>query len=160
MYSKSVVPCTKYTKCSNNFLECVFSADLRYVSDTGKEWVCKTCDRTLKRGVMPLQAIANGLQLSQIPPELSALELRLICLRVPFMKMVALPSGAEGLHFSAFHWVCVCLSVCLSVTLHLTSRMFVRLTNDTTYLTGNEGQKFRTVFSENAPLQSCLPFYG
>ena len=40
--------------------------------------------------------------------------------------------------------------VCLSVTLHLTSRMFVRLTNDTTYLTGNEG----TVFSENAPLQS------
>ena len=32
--------------------------------------------------------------------------------------------------------------------------MFVRLTNDTTYLTGNEGQKFRAVFSENAPLQS------
>ena len=50
--------------------------------------------------------------------------------------------------------VCVCVCVCLSVTLHLTSRMFVRLTNDTTYLTGNEGQKFRTVFSENAPLQS------
>ena len=46
------------------------------------------------------------------------------------------------------------LCVCLSVTLYLTSRMFVRLTNDTTYLTGNEGQKFRTVFSENAPLQS------
>ena len=37
MYSKSVVPCNiaKYTKCSNNLLECVFSADLRYVSDTG-----------------------------------------------------------------------------------------------------------------------------
>ena len=33
-------------------------------------------------------------------------------------------------------WVCVC------VTLHFTSRMFVRLTNDTTYLTGNEGQNF------------------
>ena len=48
----------------------------------------------------------------------------------------------------------VCVCVCLSVTLHLTSRMLVRLTNDTTYLTGNEGQKFRTVFSENAPLQS------
>ena len=100
MYSKSVVPCNiaKYTKSSNNLLECVFSADLRYVSDTGKEWVCKTCDRTLKRGVMPLQAIANGLQLSQIPPKLSdlnALELRLICLRVPFMKMVALPSGKQ-----------------------------------------------------------------
>ena len=46
----------------------------------------------------------------------------------------------------------VCLSV--SVTLNLTSRVFVRLTKYTTYLTGNEGQKFRTVFSETAPLQS------
>ena len=67
-------------------------------SDTGNEWVCKTCDRALKRGVMPLQAKANGLKLSQIPPELSdlnALELRLICLRLPFMKMVALPSGKQ-----------------------------------------------------------------
>ena len=45
----------------------------------------------------------------------------------------------------------VCVSVCLSVALNLTSRVFVHLT---TYLTGNEGQKFRTVFSENAPLQS------
>ena len=50
--------------------------------------------------------------------------------------------------------VCVCVCVCVSVTLNLTCRMFVRLTNDTTYLTGNEGQKLRTVFSENAPLQS------
>ena len=32
--------------------------------------------------------------------------------------------------------------------------MFVCLPNDTTYLTGNEGQKFRAVLSENAPLQS------
>ena len=31
--------------------------------------------------------------------------------------------------------------------------MFVRLTNDTTYLAGNEGQKFRAILSENAPLQ-------
>ena len=47
---------------------------------------------------MPLQAKANGLQLCNIPPELSdlnALELRLISLRVPFMKMVALPSGKQ-----------------------------------------------------------------
>ena len=47
---------------------------------------------------MPLQAKANGLQLPEIPPELAdlnALELRLICLRLPFMKMVALPSGKQ-----------------------------------------------------------------
>ena len=44
--------------------------------------------------------------------------------------------------------------VCLSVTQHLTSRTFIRPTNDMTYLTGDEGQKFCGVFSENAPLQS------
>ena len=47
---------------------------------------------------MPLQAKANGLQLPEVHPELSglnALELRLISLRVPFMKMVALPSGKQ-----------------------------------------------------------------
>ena len=49
-------------------------------------------------------------------------------------------------------WVCLC--VCLSVTLNLTSRVFVRLTKDMPYFTGNEGQKFRTVFSENALLGS------
>ena len=47
---------------------------------------------------MPVQAKANGLKLCEIPTELSrlnALELRLICLRVPFMKMVALPAGKQ-----------------------------------------------------------------
>ena len=100
MYKKSVFPCNpaKYSKCGHDLLNCVFSADLRYVCDTGKEWVCMTCDRALKRGVMPLQAKANGLQLPDIPPELAdlnALELWLICLRLPFMKMVALPSGKQ-----------------------------------------------------------------
>ena len=76
----------------------MFKADLRYVCDTGSEWVCKTCDRALKSGVMPLQAKANGLQLSDIPSELSglnALELRLICVCLPFMKMVALPCSKQ-----------------------------------------------------------------
>ena len=44
------------------------------------------------------QAKANGLQLPAIPPELAdlnALELRLISLCLPFMKMVALPSGKQ-----------------------------------------------------------------
>ena len=100
MYSKSVVPCNlaKYSKCSNDLLKNVFSADNHYISIDGNEWVCLTCDRALKRGVMPLQAKANGLKLSQIPADLSdlnALELRLICLRLPFMKMVVLPSGKQ-----------------------------------------------------------------
>ena len=47
---------------------------------------------------MPLQAKANGLQLCSVPDELSCLsplELRLVSLRVPFMKMVALPTGKQ-----------------------------------------------------------------
>ena len=100
MYRKTVILCnkTKYTKASPELLGNVFSANLTRISSDGKEWVCKTCDRALARGSMPVQAKANGLQLSEIPPELSglnALELRLISLRVPFMKMVALPSGKQ-----------------------------------------------------------------
>ena len=97
MYRKSVIPCNK-ANYTNDVIQKVFSADLSYISFDGKQWVCRTCDRTLKRGNMPLQAKANGLQLCQVPPELSslnALELRLICLRVPFMKMVALPTGKQ-----------------------------------------------------------------
>ena len=40
----------------------------------------------------------------------------------------------------------VCVFVCLSVTQHLTSRTFIRPTNDMTYLTGDEGQKVCGVF--------------
>ena len=63
MYRKSVVTLTqaKCSKCGNDLLKCVFSADLRYVCDTGNEYVCNTCDRALKRGVMPLQAGCNCL---------------------------------------------------------------------------------------------------
>ena len=47
---------------------------------------------------MPLQAKGNDLHLCEVPPELSGmntLELRLTSQRVPFMKMVALPSGKQ-----------------------------------------------------------------
>ena len=75
MYRKTVILCnkTKYTKASPELLGNVFSANLTRISSDGKEWVCKTCDRALARGSMPVQAKANGLQLSEIPPELSGL---------------------------------------------------------------------------------------
>ena len=91
--------CVQENKASDNLLAKVFRTEHNYVSPDGKQWVCKTCDRALTRGNMPLQAKANGLQLCHVPPELTdlnLLELRLISLRVPFMKMVALPSGKQG----------------------------------------------------------------
>ena len=58
----------------------------------------KTCHSGLKRGRLPAQAKANKLDLDNIPVELSELnplETRLISLRIPFMKMVALPCGKQ-----------------------------------------------------------------
>ena len=69
-----------------------------YICSDGKKWMCLTCDRALSSDKIPVQSKANGLCLDIVPPELSilnTLELRLISLRVPFMKMVALPSGKQ-----------------------------------------------------------------
>ena len=100
MYRQNVVSFNKlkYIKVTKELFEQMFPSQNSYVSSDGKQWVCKTCDGSLSKGNMPVQAKANGLQLCSIPPELSnlnALELRLISLRVPFMKMVALPSGKQ-----------------------------------------------------------------
>ena len=100
MYKQTVVPYnrSKYAKASEEMLKQVFSDEKKYNSFDGNVWVCKTCNRTLSRGNMPLQAKANNLELSAIPHELSdlnQLELRLVSLRVPFMEMVALPSGKQ-----------------------------------------------------------------
>ena len=59
-------------------------------------WVCKTCDFALKRGAMPAQSVANNLKLDDVPPALAnlkPLEIRLISLRMPFLKLVSLPVG-------------------------------------------------------------------
>ena len=98
MYRLGVCPYNRlnYHKCSADMLESVFS--MEYVCSDGSQWICRTCNIQLKRGSLPVQAKANGLALNVVPCELSdlrPLELRLICLRVPFMKMVALPTGKQ-----------------------------------------------------------------
>ena len=87
---------TRYTKASPELLDGL--SEHAYITSDGKQWVCKTCDGALCRGYLPVQAKANGMKLDSEPTELSclnALEQRLISLRVPFMKMVALPSGKQ-----------------------------------------------------------------
>ena len=88
----------KYTKTSTDVLQKVFCPKVSFVSHGCKEWLCKTCDRTLSRSSMLLQAKGNDLHLCEVPPELSGmntLELRLTSQRVPFMKMVAFASGKQ-----------------------------------------------------------------
>ena len=98
MYKLSVSAYNRanYSKCSPDIIESVQL--LEYVSSDGNQWVCRTCDRVLRNGKLPAQAKANNLHLPPVPPELAclnALEVRLVCLRVPFMKMVALPVGKQ-----------------------------------------------------------------
>ena len=102
LYRQSVVGfnCDKYVKLNADVKSKVF--ELAYVCSDGKQWICTTCHAALNRGNIPVQTKANGLQLSPIPDELSdlnTLELRLISLRIPFMKMVALPSGVNNVVF-------------------------------------------------------------
>ena len=68
-------------------------------------WICNTCNNALKAERLPTQSWANDLQLDDIPPALQGLrplEIRLISLRIPFMKLVALPRGGQkAIHGSA-----------------------------------------------------------
>ena len=94
MYRKTVqeFQVSKYDRAPSEF---IVSESVRL---QGKQWICKTCHNALKRGILPAQAKSNNLELDNIPLELSdlnPLEVRLISLRIPFMKMVALPCGKQ-----------------------------------------------------------------
>ncbi len=63
-----------------------------------KEWICFTCQRHLLKGNMPPQAAINNLWLDDIPNELkslNALEMHLVLIVQPFMKIVPLPRGGQ-----------------------------------------------------------------
>ena len=100
MYRKTVIQFrpAKYTRLSDELLHQLFPPSLLYTSAQQKIWMCKTCDSALKRGNMPTQAKANNLVLEPIPIELrdlNPMEIRLISLRIPFMKMMALPCDKQ-----------------------------------------------------------------
>ncbi|CAI5653238.1 unnamed protein product [Oreochromis niloticus] len=63
-----------------------------------REWICHTCHNHLKNGSMPALAVANKLELADIPPELSdlnILERHLIAKCIPFAKIIPLPKGRQ-----------------------------------------------------------------
>ena len=91
----------KYTKLTTAHYHTMLEPFI-YTSTDDRIWICVTCDRALKRGKMPRQAKANKLELGTVPPQLAGLndvEVRLLSLRIPFMKLVALPRGKQkGIH--------------------------------------------------------------
>ncbi|XP_019217525.1 uncharacterized protein LOC109202971 [Oreochromis niloticus] len=63
-----------------------------------REWICHTCHNHLKNGSMPALAVANKLDLADIPPELSdlnILERHLVAKCIPFAKIIPLPKGRQ-----------------------------------------------------------------
>ena len=98
MYMLGVVVYSRdnYCKGDPTMFELVYSFE--YVCTDGRQWICRTCNIYLKRGSLPVQAKANDLAVYSVPNELcdlKPLELRLVCMRVPFMKLVALPTGKQ-----------------------------------------------------------------
>ena len=60
--------------------------------------LCRSCHNAMCRNNVSVQAEVDGLELARIPNELkdlNTLELQMISLRIPFMKLLALPSGKQ-----------------------------------------------------------------
>ena len=87
--------------CLNVLEEKYQFRDNSKVDDCGnvKEFICQNCDRDLKKGVLPAQAVANNLEVPDVPDVLKGLtrlEVRCIALRIPFMNIRALRKGGLG----------------------------------------------------------------
>lgn len=76
----------------------VLNKKYRKTHRDGKVYICITCHNALKRNKIPIQSQANGLELSEIPPELQDLneiEQRLIAQRILFMQLKELPAAVN-----------------------------------------------------------------
>ena len=95
-YKSSVVKCdsSKYKGCSQNVVECCLTG-LRSVDDV--EWICRTCDSNLKKGILPSCSKGNKMTFPDKPEllNLTPLEERLISPRIPFMQIRELPRGGQ-----------------------------------------------------------------
>ena len=81
--------------CNDECRDCCTVPDERK-----QEWICPTCHDHLMRGNMPPLAMANNLELIQIPPELSdlnILERHISSKYITFAKIVPLPKGQQRL---------------------------------------------------------------
>ena len=93
LYKSTVIP-INVSKYKDDVLSCVAYESYKCTSVDDKEYLCRSCHNSMCRCEMPLQAKANGLDLDVIPDELkdlNTLELRLISLRIPFLRWLRCP---------------------------------------------------------------------
>ena len=53
--------------CVPVVIECCTTENAYVSKFDGKEWICRTCDSSLSRDVLPKQAKANGMELDNEP---------------------------------------------------------------------------------------------
>ena len=85
-------------KYVHNYDDGCRNAQCKVPDERKREWICYTCHNHLKNGAMPTLAMANNLELADIPPELcdlNILERHLIAKCIPFAKIVPLPKGQQ-----------------------------------------------------------------
>ncbi|XP_062584623.1 uncharacterized protein LOC134246317, partial [Saccostrea cucullata] len=86
----------------NKYKKAQVSILLNSLSSTNKEHICVLCDKTMKNGKIPAQALANNMNLTTVGAELSELnklERHLVSPVIPFMKIVNLPKHTQkGIH--------------------------------------------------------------
>ena len=77
----------KYFKFGETFLNKIFQ------KDTNSELICNTCAGYIRKGQVPILCLANGLQFPTISStinKLTTLEERLVCTRLPFLRITSL----------------------------------------------------------------------
>lgn len=68
------------------------------LSADNQEFICITCNKSILKGMLTVLAIANGLDLDEVPQtlrDLNQLETTFISRRIQFMKLLALPRGRQ-----------------------------------------------------------------
>ena len=98
LFEKSTVVFDMKKYESSQVFDRVLNDTYRF-KDRDKEYICKTCHKDVKRGIIPFQAVANQMGLPEVPVQLQGLtrlECRCISLRIPFMQIRALPRGGRG----------------------------------------------------------------
>ena len=94
MFRCSVIKVNERRYKNKELVQNVFQTN----SDSSTTWICHPCDAALKKQSVPPLSLYNKLALEKIPEELAcltSLELQLISQILPFMKVVALHTGAQ-----------------------------------------------------------------
>ena len=87
-----------YDSVDKEVVDQVLAPKFMIESIDGKQYICITCNRNLKQGKVPVQAKGNFMDLDPQPEVLKGFTpcgLRLICRRIPFIRLISLPRGKQ-----------------------------------------------------------------